>query len=314
MQIQNKTNFFDDQVSVLICLCVEQLCFFMHSPTTMTIVDSMRSISIYDDSLTTAACNCNQRRVAQPVPLSLTYNHHRQQSIAPLLHHRCNDDLYERVPDRIFVGLLHKTSNEADLQLLFSQYAPIRRVEIMRDTSGVSKCCGFVTFESIAAADRVLARLATDGVVYQGRRWNIEPAICRRFVNSPIVDNDHGQRQQSTMHPNDSSSTTTTMFEFNADTRNLHTFIGNSTKCITKPKILHLFDREEHVESIAGRQSNYIQQRIVSNYLFDVSHMNMFGSSKLAPPTMTNILLADTDTTKYELIGDPKKYNIQWWS
>lgn len=53
---------------------------------------------------------------------------------------------------KLFVGMLNKKLNEADVRKLFEKYGPIEECTVLRDQNAQSKGCAFVTFSSKQAA------------------------------------------------------------------------------------------------------------------------------------------------------------------
>lgn len=53
---------------------------------------------------------------------------------------------------KLFVGMLNKKLNEADVRKLFEKHGPIEECTVLRDQNGQSKGCAFVTFASKQAA------------------------------------------------------------------------------------------------------------------------------------------------------------------
>lgn len=53
---------------------------------------------------------------------------------------------------KLFVGMLNKKFNEADVRQLFAGHGIIEECTVLRDQNGQSKGCAFVTFSSKQAA------------------------------------------------------------------------------------------------------------------------------------------------------------------
>lgn len=53
---------------------------------------------------------------------------------------------------KLFVGMLNKKLNEADVRKLFEKHGPIEECTVLRDQNAQSKGCAFVTFSSKQAA------------------------------------------------------------------------------------------------------------------------------------------------------------------
>ncbi|CAG7835605.1 unnamed protein product [Allacma fusca] len=60
-----------------------------------------------------------------------------------------NENRHER---KIFVGMLSKKLMESDVRIMFNRFGLIEECSILRDSNGVSRGCGFVTFASKACA------------------------------------------------------------------------------------------------------------------------------------------------------------------
>lgn len=52
----------------------------------------------------------------------------------------------------MFVGMLNKKYNENDVRQMFSSYGTIEECTVLRDPSGQSKGCAFVTFSTKQSA------------------------------------------------------------------------------------------------------------------------------------------------------------------
>lgn len=57
-------------------------------------------------------------------------------------------DNENRAERKIFVGMLSKKMNEMDLRSMFCRFGLIEECSILRDSNGLSRGCGFVTFSS----------------------------------------------------------------------------------------------------------------------------------------------------------------------
>lgn len=53
---------------------------------------------------------------------------------------------------KLFVGMLNKKYNENDVRQLFGGHGTIEECTVLRDTSGQSKGCAFVTFSTKQSA------------------------------------------------------------------------------------------------------------------------------------------------------------------
>jgi len=65
---------------------------------------------------------------------------------------------------KLFVGMISKTTTEEDLRTLFGPYGNVQEVFILHDTSGQSKGCGFVRYDTRDQA--VAAISALNGTHY----------------------------------------------------------------------------------------------------------------------------------------------------
>jgi RNA recognition motif-containing protein len=53
---------------------------------------------------------------------------------------------------KLFVGMLNKKYNENDVRQMFSNHGTIEECTVLRDPSGQSKGCAFVTFSTKQSA------------------------------------------------------------------------------------------------------------------------------------------------------------------
>lgn len=63
-----------------------------------------------------------------------------------------DDDDCVTIERKLFVGMLNKKLNEADVRKLFEKHGPIEECTVLRDQNAQSKGCAFVTFSSKQAA------------------------------------------------------------------------------------------------------------------------------------------------------------------
>ncbi|CAG2166595.1 unnamed protein product [Oppiella nova] len=68
-------------------------------------------------------------------------------------------DTENRNERKLFVGMLAKTMSESDIKAMFSSYGVIEECSILRDNSGQSKGCAFVTFSSRTSASNAIKSL-----------------------------------------------------------------------------------------------------------------------------------------------------------
>lgn len=59
----------------------------------------------------------------------------------------------------LFVGQLSKSTQEIDLDHMFSKHGTIDHVTILKDKTGRSKCCGFVRFKSSEHAKEAIKNM-----------------------------------------------------------------------------------------------------------------------------------------------------------
>ncbi|XP_022236611.1 CUGBP Elav-like family member 2 isoform X10 [Limulus polyphemus] len=82
--------------------------------------------------------------LASQLPLPL-------QCLALLMHHPIQmkpADSENRNERKLFIGMLSKKCNENDVRIMFSPFGSIEECTVLRDASGQSKGCGFVTYGS----------------------------------------------------------------------------------------------------------------------------------------------------------------------
>jgi RNA recognition motif-containing protein len=78
----------------------------------------------------------------------------------------------------VFVGCLHPTVAEAELLELMSRVGAVEKVQIRRDETGRSRCCGTVTFADGASAERAI--LDFDDTRFRDRTLHVEAFKSRR--------------------------------------------------------------------------------------------------------------------------------------
>ncbi|XP_010005694.1 PREDICTED: protein boule-like [Chaetura pelagica] len=86
------------------------------------------------------------------------------------------------IPNRIFVGGIDVETNENDLRKFFARYGRVKEVKIVNDRAGISKRYGFITFETVEDAQKILQE--TEKLDYKDKKLNIGPAI-RKQIRSP---------------------------------------------------------------------------------------------------------------------------------
>ncbi|NWX24256.1 BOLL protein, partial [Aegotheles bennettii] len=87
------------------------------------------------------------------------------------------------IPNRVFVGGIDLETNEYDLRKFFAQYGRVKGVKIVNDRAGVSKRYGFITFETVEDAQKILHE--TEKIDYKDKKLNIGPAIRKEQIRSP---------------------------------------------------------------------------------------------------------------------------------
>jgi RNA recognition motif-containing protein len=78
----------------------------------------------------------------------------------------------------VFVGCLHPSVTEGDLLELMSRVGAVEKVQIRRDDSGRSRCCGTVTFADTASAEKAI--LNFDDTRFRDRTLHVEAFKSRR--------------------------------------------------------------------------------------------------------------------------------------
>uniref|UniRef100_A0AAU7VEV3 Boule2 n=1 Tax=Enchytraeus coronatus TaxID=208440 RepID=A0AAU7VEV3_9ANNE len=91
------------------------------------------------------------------------------------------------IPSRVFVGGIANNTTESDLRQFFTTYGPIRDCKIIQDRAGVSKGYGFVTFESVDDAEKLMKKEG-DHVLFKDRKLNIGPAIRKQQAAARMYD------------------------------------------------------------------------------------------------------------------------------
>ncbi|NWX12640.1 BOLL protein, partial [Aegotheles bennettii] len=86
-------------------------------------------------------------------------------------------------PNCIFVGGIDFKTNENDLRKFFAQYGSVKEVKIVNDRAGVSKRYGFITFETVEDAQKILQEAKK--LDYKDMKLNIGPAIRKEQIRSP---------------------------------------------------------------------------------------------------------------------------------
>jgi len=80
---------------------------------------------------------------------------------------------------KLFVGGFSRSTNESELDELFSKFGQVCKVMIIRDFEGRTKSYGFVTFASELAVDKVMR---TGQVLFRGRRLTVGRARTEQKV------------------------------------------------------------------------------------------------------------------------------------
>lgn len=77
---------------------------------------------------------------------------------------------------KLFVGMLNKKLNEADVRKLFEKHGPIEECTVLRDQNAQSKGCAFVTFSSKQAA---IGAIKVNCSIFS--RLLVIPSFCSPF-------------------------------------------------------------------------------------------------------------------------------------
>lgn len=72
--------------------------------------------------------------------------------LIPFFHSFIHSVFFSFAERKLFVGMLNKKLNEADVRKLFEKHGPIEECTVLRDQNAQSKGCAFVTFSSKQAA------------------------------------------------------------------------------------------------------------------------------------------------------------------
>ncbi|XP_071603988.1 protein boule-like isoform X2 [Heliangelus exortis] len=87
------------------------------------------------------------------------------------------------IPNRIFVGGIDFETNENELRKFFARFGRVKEAKIVSDRAGVSKRYGFITFETVEDAQKILRE--TGKLDYKDKKLNIGPAIRKQQIRSP---------------------------------------------------------------------------------------------------------------------------------
>lgn len=69
------------------------------------------------------------------------------------------DGELQKLQHKLFVGMLPKTATEDTVKEIFSPYGEIEEVTILKDSTGASRCCGFVKYKDREQASQAISFL-----------------------------------------------------------------------------------------------------------------------------------------------------------
>jgi len=97
------------------------------------------------------------------------------------------DGELQRLQHKLFVGMLPKTANEEDLKEIFATYGEIEEATILKDSTGVSRACGFVKYKEREQAQQAIQFL--NGTMLPGQ----SKSLIVRFAETEQVKKEKQQ-------------------------------------------------------------------------------------------------------------------------